>query len=96
MEGDVRKPEDAKRIVESTYQHFGRIDILINAAAGNFLSAAEDLSTNGFRTGGSTFSHSSHSYLFCQLLTFFFFFCYKKNVTLRFQCKLYLFSSENF
>ncbi|KAH0891275.1 hypothetical protein HID58_053704 [Brassica napus] len=50
LEGDVRKPEDAKRIVESTYQHFGRIDILINAAAGNFLSAAEDLSTNGFRT----------------------------------------------
>ena len=62
MEGDVRKPEDAKRVVESTYQHFGRIDILINAAAGNFLSAAEDLSTNGFRTGGSTFSHSSFSY----------------------------------
>ncbi|CAN7117406.1 unnamed protein product [Brassica rapa subsp. narinosa] len=50
LEGDVRKPEDARRVVESTYQHFGRIDILINAAAGNFLSAAEDLSTNGFRT----------------------------------------------
>ncbi|CAH2053875.1 unnamed protein product, partial [Thlaspi arvense] len=50
LEGDVRKPEDARRVVESTYQHFGRIDILVNAAAGNFLAAAEDLSSNGFRT----------------------------------------------
>lgn len=37
--------------MEATYQHFGRIDILVNAAAGNFLAAAEDLSPNGFRTG---------------------------------------------
>lgn len=50
IEGDVRKQEDAKRVVESTYQHFGKIDILVNAAAGNFLVAAEDLSPNGFRT----------------------------------------------
>ncbi|TQE08798.1 hypothetical protein C1H46_005646 [Malus baccata] len=48
--GDVRKQEDAKRVVESTFQHFGRLDILVNAAAGNFLASAEDLSTNGFRT----------------------------------------------
>lgn len=58
LEGDVRKPEDAKRVVESTFQRFGRIDILVNAAAGNFLSAAEDLSTNGFRTGGYPLFHS--------------------------------------
>jgi len=37
--------------VESTFKHFGRIDILVNAAAGNFLVSAEDLSPNGFRTG---------------------------------------------
>lgn len=48
--GDVRKQEDAKRVVESTFQHFGRLDILVNAAAGNFLASAEDLSPNGFRT----------------------------------------------
>lgn len=53
LEGDVRKQEDAKRVVESTYQHFGRIDILVNSAAGNFLASAEDLSPNGFRTGDS-------------------------------------------
>lgn len=51
FEGDVRKQEDAKRVVESTFQHFGRLDILVNAAAGNFLVSAEDLSPNGFRTG---------------------------------------------
>ncbi|XP_010495242.1 PREDICTED: peroxisomal 2,4-dienoyl-CoA reductase-like [Camelina sativa] len=28
----------------------GKIDVLVNAAAGNFLAAAEDLSPNGFRT----------------------------------------------
>ena len=54
FEGDVRKKEDAKRVIESTFKHFGRIDILVNAAAGNFLVSAEDLSPNGFRTG--TFS----------------------------------------
>ncbi|KAI9119722.1 hypothetical protein K1719_009111 [Acacia pycnantha] len=40
--------EDATIVVESTYKHFGRIDILVNAAAGNFLVSAEDLSPNGF------------------------------------------------
>ncbi|OMO89450.1 Short-chain dehydrogenase/reductase SDR [Corchorus olitorius] len=50
FEGDVRKQEDAKRVVESTFKHFGRIDVLVNAAAGNFLVSAEDLSPNGFRT----------------------------------------------
>ncbi|WVZ03754.1 hypothetical protein V8G54_024560 [Vigna mungo] len=50
FDGDVRKQEDAERVVESTFKHFGRIDILVNAAAGNFLVSAEDLSPNGFRT----------------------------------------------
>ncbi|XP_047325595.1 peroxisomal 2,4-dienoyl-CoA reductase [(3E)-enoyl-CoA-producing]-like [Impatiens glandulifera] len=48
--GDVRKQEDAKRVVESTFKRFGKIDILVNAAAGNFLVSADDLSPNGFKT----------------------------------------------
>ncbi|KAL0363050.1 UNVERIFIED_CONTAM: Peroxisomal 2,4-dienoyl-CoA reductase [Sesamum calycinum] len=44
FEGDVRKWEDAQRVVEATVKHFGKLDILVNAAAGNFLVAAEDLS----------------------------------------------------
>lgn len=47
----MRKQEDAKRVVESTVKHFGKLDILVNAAAGNFLVSPEDLSPNGFRTG---------------------------------------------
>lgn len=68
--GDVRKLEDARRVVESTFNHFGKIDILVNAAAGNFLVSAEDLSPNGFRTvldidsvGTFTMCHESLKYL---------------------------------
>eukprot|EP00347_Sterkiella_histriomuscorum_P024084 403332361 len=48
--GDVRKSEDCKRVVENTVKLFGRVDVLINGAAGNFLASASALSTNGFRT----------------------------------------------
>ncbi|KAI4333283.1 hypothetical protein L6164_018114 [Bauhinia variegata] len=70
FEGDVRKQEDAARVVESTDKHFGSIDILVNAAAGNFLVPAEDLSPNGFRTvmdidsvGTFTMCHEALKYL---------------------------------
>ncbi|XP_047947469.1 peroxisomal 2,4-dienoyl-CoA reductase [(3E)-enoyl-CoA-producing]-like [Salvia hispanica] len=70
FEGDVRKLEDAKRVVEATVGHFGRLDILVNAAAGNFLAAAEDLSPNGFKTvmdidtvGTFTMCHEALKYL---------------------------------
>ncbi|XWS10410.1 hypothetical protein CRYUN_Cryun39dG0074800 [Craigia yunnanensis] len=70
FEGDVRKQEDAKRVIESTFKHFGHIDILVNAAAGNFLVSAEDLSPNGFRTvmdidsvGTFTMCHETLKYL---------------------------------
>lgn len=49
--GDVRKKDDVVKVLEATIKHFGKLDILVNAAAGNFLVAAEDLSPNGFRTG---------------------------------------------
>ncbi|KAI0495604.1 hypothetical protein KFK09_021906 [Dendrobium nobile] len=50
IKGDVRKQEDAARAVQSTVEHFGRLDILVNGAAGNFITSPEDLSPNGFRT----------------------------------------------
>lgn len=50
-QGDVRKPEDCQRWVDETVAQLGRLDILVNCAAGNFLAAAEMLSPNGFRTG---------------------------------------------
>ena len=47
---DVRKPEEVERALAATVGRFGKIDIVVNGAAGNFLCAAEDLSPNGFGT----------------------------------------------
>lgn len=36
---DIRKPDDVTKAVENAVQKMGKIDILINGAAGNFLAA---------------------------------------------------------
>lgn len=45
---DVRNPEQVDEMVMRTVRHFGRIDILVNNAAGNFICHAEELSPNGW------------------------------------------------
>jgi len=47
---DVRDPAAIQRAVQSTLERFGRLDTVINGAAGNFLAPAAALSPNGFRT----------------------------------------------
>lgn len=47
---DVRTPDEVEKAVAATVEHFGRIDIVVNGAAGNFLCTAEELSPNGFGT----------------------------------------------
>ncbi len=47
---DVRKPEEVEKAIAATVERFGKIDIVVNGAAGNFLCAAEELSPNGFGT----------------------------------------------
>lgn len=47
---DVRQPESVERAIAATIEQFGKIDIVINGAAGNFLCKAEELSPNGFGT----------------------------------------------
>lgn len=47
---DVRNPEEIEKAIAGTVSHFGKIDIVVNGAAGNFLCAAEELSPNGFGT----------------------------------------------
>jgi len=47
---DVRQPEDVEKAVAQTVEQFGKIDIVVNGAAGNFLCPAEELSPNGFGT----------------------------------------------
>jgi len=47
---DVRDPAQVENAIAKTVEQFGRIDIVVNGAAGNFLCAAEELSPNGFGT----------------------------------------------
>lgn len=47
---DVRDPQMCQQAVESTLKLFGRLDILVNGAAGNFLAQARSLSPKGFAT----------------------------------------------
>ncbi|MDG2366695.1 MAG: SDR family oxidoreductase [Candidatus Marinimicrobia bacterium] len=47
---DVRDPEQVNDMVNQTVDEFGKIDILLNNAAGNFISPTEDLSPNAFKT----------------------------------------------
>jgi NAD(P)-dependent dehydrogenase (short-subunit alcohol dehydrogenase family) len=46
---DVRSPEQVNHLVERTKERFGRIDILVNNAAGNFRVRAEEMSVNAWR-----------------------------------------------
>eukprot|EP01116_Phalansterium_solitarium_P002372 TRINITY_DN12354_c0_g1_i1.p1 TRINITY_DN12354_c0_g1~~TRINITY_DN12354_c0_g1_i1.p1 ORF type:complete len:280 (-),score=93.94 TRINITY_DN12354_c0_g1_i1:181-1020(-) len=48
--GDVRSADDASKAVSEVVRAFGRLDVLVNGAAGNFLCAAEQLSPNAFKT----------------------------------------------
>lgn len=47
---DVRDSEAVEKAIADTIAHFGKIDIVVNGAAGNFLAPAEALSPNGFGT----------------------------------------------
>ena len=47
---DVRDSEQVNEMVSQTVDEFGKIDILLNNAAGNFISPTEDLSPNAFKT----------------------------------------------
>jgi NAD(P)-dependent dehydrogenase (short-subunit alcohol dehydrogenase family) len=47
---DVRKPDQVDEMVQRVLRHYGRIDILVNNAAGNFVCRAEELSPNGWNS----------------------------------------------
>ncbi|CAI5736653.1 unnamed protein product [Hyaloperonospora brassicae] len=50
IQGDVRSTESAEKAVQQVVETYGKLDVLVNSAAGNFLALAEKLSTNAFRT----------------------------------------------
>ncbi len=45
---DVRNPQQVQDLVKQTLDRYGRIDVLVNNAAGNFLVPAEKLTPNGW------------------------------------------------
>ncbi len=47
---DVRSYEQVENMLATTLSHFGKVDVLLNNAAGNFISPTERLSANAFDT----------------------------------------------
>ena len=47
---DIRHSDQVTQMVKKTVDKFGKIDCLLNNAAGNFISPTENLSENAFRT----------------------------------------------
>jgi NAD(P)-dependent dehydrogenase (short-subunit alcohol dehydrogenase family) len=45
---DVRDPGDVEKLVSHAVSRFGKLDGLVNNAAGNFLAFSEELTPNGF------------------------------------------------
>jgi len=65
--GDVRDADTCAAALKATHQTLGRIDIVVNGAAGNFLAPPELLSPNGFKTIididlNGTFNICRHAY----------------------------------
>jgi peroxisomal 2,4-dienoyl-CoA reductase len=50
ISNDVRNPEKCVEFVDKAAEIFGRVDFLVNNAAGNFSTPLENLSSNGFKT----------------------------------------------
>lgn len=47
---DIRKIEDVENLLRASEERFDKVDVLINNAAGNFISPTERLSANAFST----------------------------------------------
>jgi NAD(P)-dependent dehydrogenase (short-subunit alcohol dehydrogenase family) len=61
---DVREPDEVDNLVEHVVKRFGKVDSLVNNAAGNFLVTSEDLTPNGFDAVVRTVLHGS---VYCTL-----------------------------
>lgn len=57
--GDVRKSEDVARQVQGHMDRYGKIDFLVNNAAGNFVCPLEHMSENAFRSVMDIVAHGT-------------------------------------
>lgn len=46
---DVRAPDQVTRLVDDVLAAYGRVDVLVNGAGGQFMAPAEEISVNGWR-----------------------------------------------
>jgi citronellol/citronellal dehydrogenase len=47
---DIREEDQVESLVEGVIERHGRIDLLVNNAGGQYMTAAEDITPKGFRT----------------------------------------------
>jgi NAD(P)-dependent dehydrogenase (short-subunit alcohol dehydrogenase family) len=64
LPADVREPDEVENLVAHAVERFGKVDSLVNNAAGNFLVTSEDLTPNGFDAVVRTVLHGS---VYCTL-----------------------------
>ncbi|HEY7560756.1 MAG TPA: SDR family oxidoreductase [Gaiellaceae bacterium] len=48
-QADVREPDQVEALVDAVLARFGRIDVLVNNAGGQFIAPAEEISLRGWR-----------------------------------------------
>jgi citronellol/citronellal dehydrogenase len=48
LSGDIREPVVADALIDLALERFGRIDVLVNNAGGQFMAPAEEISPNGW------------------------------------------------
>jgi NAD(P)-dependent dehydrogenase (short-subunit alcohol dehydrogenase family) len=56
---DIRQPDQVEAMVKAVMDAYGRIDILVNAAAGNFIVDSDKLSVNGFNAVVASVLHGT-------------------------------------
>lgn len=49
QQANIRQPDDVEKLLDATYAHFGRLDVQVNNAGGQFPKAALDISPNGWK-----------------------------------------------